>query len=162
MKIESRDLNENLNNQNSDVKTPKQKFFIIFKLVNSLLYFVPAILVFGFGVMMNLFIMIVSAGASKNMDTSGTIEGMTIIGAFSIIPAILCLIVLIITIISTVKFFKNKYSKVMDMLIAIIFLLLDIALLGVGFYFGFIVIGIIAAVSGGIMLYNIIDIIREK
>ena len=50
----------------------------------------------------------------------------------------------------------------MDMLIAIIFLLLDITLLGVGFYFGFIVIGIIAAVSGGIMLYNIIDIIREK
>lgn len=108
-------------NKELNKASSKRKFFIIFKLVNSLLYFVPAILVFGFGVMMNLFIMIVSAGASKNMDTSGTIEGMTVIGAFSIIPAILCLIFLIITIISTVKFFKNKYSKVMDMLIAIIF-----------------------------------------
>lgn len=50
----------------------------------------------------------------------------------------------------------------MDVVIAIVFFLLDISLLGVGFYFGFIVICIIAAVSGGIMIYNIIDIISKK
>ena len=75
---------------------------------------------------MNLIFMIFASGSSKNKDVSGLVQVMPYIGIFSIIPAILCIIFLVISIISTVKYYKNNYSKKLDVFMTILFLILDI------------------------------------
>ncbi len=152
-------MEENMNNVE---KTTKQKFFIIFKLGMSILYFIPAFFIFGFGLMMNMFFLIGGAGASKNGDVSSITQVMTYIGAFSIIPAIICIILFIIALISTIKFFKNKYSKKMDLFISLVFEIINIALLSFAFWSAFYTTGIILSAFVIILLLDIIFIISDN
>ena len=149
--------------KNEPNKNGKATFFILFKLITSIIYFVPAFFVFAFGFSMNLIFTIFAAGGSKNGDVSNLIQAMPYIGVISIIPAILCIVFFVISIISTAKYFKNKYSKKLDMFMTILFLILDLLL----FVFSIKILSIkliitLSGISVAVMIVNIIEIIKYK
>lgn len=131
-----------------------ENFFIIFKLVRSILYFIPAIAILSLGLVLNGTLLLLGAGTNNPDSISGIIALLEI----SALPTIFCLVLLIVTIISTVKFFKRKYSKVLDIIITILFLSLDVVLLVFCIVLEFKFMGIVSFISLAIMVYNIIYI----
>ena len=150
-------INYNTNTNNLDSKL---KSFAIFKIIMSIIYFIPAFFIFGLGIAINLFLLIIGSGGSKISDTSSFMEGMGYISLFTIIPIILALVLFVITLIYTIKLFKNKYNKTMDLLTNILFILINVFLIIFLFKSSFYLLGIILLVFSIIFILNILSIVK--
>ena len=102
------------------------KIFVIFKLIISIFYFIPAVYIFAFGLLVNFFLLIIGAGGSKLKDTGGFSSTIGSVSFYTIIPVVISIILFIVAIISCVKFFKNKYNKAMDLILNILFIFVNI------------------------------------
>ncbi len=124
-------MNQDLKKTNTNTNNldPKLKFFAIFKLIMSIIYFVPSFFMIGLGLAINAFILIIGSGSSKYSDLLGFLKAMIYTSFYSILPTILSLILFIITIIFTIKIFKNKYNKTMDLVTSILFILINLFLI---------------------------------
>ena len=147
-------------NTNTNKVNSKLKIFSIFKMIMSIIYFIPAYFIFGFGLIINLILLLIGGGGSKITDTSGVIVGIKYISFFTIIPTILALVLFIITLIFTIKLFKNKYNKIIDILINILFILINIFLIILSFKLSFYLFDFILLVFSIILILNILHIIK--
>ena len=136
------------------------KFFTVFKLVMSIIYFIPSFLIFGLGLMANLFLLIIGAGGSKVQDTSSFMSAMGYIQFFSIIPTIFTIVVFILAIISCVKFFKNNYNKTMDLILSILFVIVNICYIIILFSLSQIFLSILLIIVTILLLVNVTTILK--
>lgn len=133
----------------------KLKSFAIFKIIMSIIYFIPAFFIFGLGMVLNLFLLIIGSGGSKVSDTSSFMGGIEYISFFTIIPTILAIVLFIITLIFTIKLFKNKYNKAMDLLTSILFIIINLFLITFLFKSSFYLFGILLSILSIIFILNI-------
>lgn len=110
-------------------KNTKIKFFTIFKLINSIIYFIPSYICIGIAVALDILFLILGSGGSKLMDTSGFVDAMLYVSLFSLVPAILSLILFILTLIYTIQIFRKKYNKIIDLITSILLIIINILLL---------------------------------
>ena len=146
-------MNQNLKKTTITTNTLDQKLksFAIFKLIMSIIYFIPAFLFFAFGI-----IIIILSLMAKLVNASLAMESMYI-SFLIILPIILALVLFIITLIFTVKLFKNKYNKIMDLLTSILFILINSFLI---IFFPFSFFQILLLVSSIVFILNIIFTIK--
>ena len=144
----------------TNVEDSKVKIFAIFKLIISIIYFIPALCIVGLGIIINLFLLIIGSGASKITDTSGFIEGMNYISLFTIFPSILALVIFVMTLIFTIQLFKDKYNKTMDLLTSVLFILINVILIIFFFKLSFYILGIVLLLFSIVLILNILVVIK--
>lgn len=136
--------------KNSSIKTnnenPKLKTFAIFKLIMAIIYLIPAFFIFGFGMAINILTLIIGNSDLKFIDTSNYISGMAYVSFFTILPAIFIFVFFIMTLVFTIKLFKNKYNKNIDLFTSILFILINIILIIASIKSYFYIFGIILSV----------------
>ena len=110
-------------------KNTKIKFFTIFKLINSIIYFIPSCFCIGIAVALNITFLILGSGGSKITNTSSLADAIIYISFFSLVPAILSLILFILTLIYRIQVFRKKYNKIIDLIICILFLIINTLLI---------------------------------
>lgn len=147
-------MNQNLKKTTINTNTLDQKLksFAIFKLIISIIYFIPAFLFFSFGIIIIIFSLM-----AKIINAPVAMENMGYISFLIILPIILALVLFIITLIFTVKLFKNKYNKIMDLLTSVLFILINLFLI---IFFPFPFFQILLLVSSIIFILNIIFTIK--
>ncbi len=157
------EINSNQFEYQNQIKTNKSiKFFTIFKLIMSIIYFIPSFLIFGMGLIVNILILIIGSGGSKIQDTSGFMSAMGYIQFFSIIPTLLSIIVFIIAIISCVKFFKNNYNRTMDLILSILFIIVNICYIIILFSLSQLFLPILLIIVTIILLINVVTILQHN
>lgn len=151
-------MNQDLKNLNINTNTldSKLKSFAIFKLIMSIIYFIPVFFIFGLGIVINLLLLITGSGGSKIADTSSFMEGMGYISFFTILPTIIALLLFITTLIFVIKLFKNKYNKTMDLLTSILFILINLFLIIFLFKSSFYLFSILLLVFSVVFILNIL------
>lgn len=124
-------MNDSIEVNSTDIRIldPKLKGFMIFKLIMSAIYFVPAFFIFTFVLAMDIIFLVFGAGYSKIGDASGLAEIMDQMSILAVVPSILVVILFIITFVFTIRFFMNKYNKKIDLFICIMFLLINVFLI---------------------------------
>ena len=156
------EINSNQFEYQNQIKTNKSiKFFTIFKLIMSIIYFIPSFLIFGMGLIVNILLLIIGSGGSKIQDTSDFMSAMGYIQFFSIIPTLLSIIVFIIAIICCVKFFKNNYNRTMDLILSILFIIVNICYIIILFSLSQLFLPILLIIVTIILLINVVTILKK-
>ena len=138
------------------------KTFALFKLIISILYFIPAFFIIGFGLLIDIILLILGAGGVKLQDTSNFISAIGYVSFFSLIPTILSLIIFVLAIIYCVKFFKKRYSKKIDLILCILLIIQNIFYIILFFNLSHIYLSVLLLIFTLIILANILIIIKQK
>ena len=117
-----------MNNNLGKSQNAKIKFFAIFKLINSIIYFIPSYLCIVFGLTTAMLYLILGNGRSEITNTTGIIDSIILL-LISLMPTILTVILFIFTLIYTILVFRKKYNKIIDLITSILLLIINILLL---------------------------------
>ena len=139
---------------------PKVKFFVIFKLIMSIIYFIPSFIFLGLGFITNIFLLIIESGGSKLEDTSGLSASVGIISFFSIIPTLIAIIILVLAIICCVKFFKNNYNKILDLTLCVLLIIVSISYIILLYNLSYVFLSILLYIFMIIIFFNILIIVK--
>ena len=153
-------MNAELKAQTERNNLPKLKFFMIYKIAVSVLYFIPSFLMSVIALGLGFILLFIGgiAGADKHEFVSMIVS----IPALSIVPMILPILLFVLTMRLTVKYFKNKYNKKLDLIVCIFMIIVGILYFVLLIYMPIIPLAIFVAALMIPIIVNILIIIKEK